>query len=352
MRRTSPFKLGAVPNVRVMATPTGLASIRPAAQDGLIYSLPVHLLEQINRYAPDFLSAEELGQEFELAEFCCRFYSIAMYKPTTEHPFPRLVPFQFLYPPQPLRTSCNAVPNSPSIICDDIIRQSQCVLDDLREKQIAFLGWLLHNQEFLRDKAVLQEKYYELLQFTKSYPKYPAHHFVHCLESVHGLRANKNLLKSFADDFDAFFQKWQIAGLATRDIPIPSGAVLGGPASIVKFIPDQDGPTVKLPGTLRLQARARPENLLRSPAQEHLQDWALVQDQKHPSKISYSRWVRLFQLALYREIVLVRNYPNKVILHSGKLDEAFSEFFGDKDVQAVKRIRTKQRMLLGQSESE
>jgi len=348
MTRTSPFNLGAIPNIPAIDAPTGLASIRPAAQDGLIYSLPVNLLDCIERYAPDFFSADELDQELAIADFCRRFYSMAFYEPTHKLPFHRFI--QLLSPPEPIRTSCNAVAMNQSIRLDEAeTRHSQTILDDVQNRRLAYLGWLLHNSAFLDEKQALQHQYSELVVAISQFPTYPAQHFVKGLHFAHGLRCDGNILTSFADDFDAFFLKWQIGGLATWDIPRPSNANIGGQASLCRFVPDQMAPTVRLPRTLRLSARARLETLIRSAVPEHLGDWESVQENSHPLRLSYGRWSRLFQLAFYRDIVLSRNYSDRMNRQVGRLDQAFSEFFGDVDVQAIRKLRSTQSYLLRQS---
>lgn len=341
----SRFYPGAIPNVRAIAAPRGLTSIRPAAQDGLIYSLPVNLLDCIRRYAPDFFSADELDQELAIANFCQQFYSMAYYEPTHLRPFHRFI--QSLVPSDPIRTTCNSVTMNQSIRLDEAeTRRSQAILDDVQNRRLAYLGWLLHNQAFIDDKQVLQDGYSELVAVMSQFPTYPVHHFVRGLQIVHGFRCDDNILTSFADDFDAFFQKWQIGGLATWDIPLPSNANIGGPASLSRFVPDQMAPTVQLPRTLRLSARARPETLIRGSVSNHLRDWERVQENNHPLRLSYGRWYRLFQLAIYRDLVLARNYSDRMNRHLGRLDQAFSEFFGDVDVQAIRKLRSTQACLL------
>lgn len=327
--------------------------LRPVTKDGLIYSLPTSLLQCIHRHVPDFFGIEELEQELRLAEYCSKRHSIGYFVANQKRPFNRIVTYPLLYPPDesiPKACKHTLLESAINMVGDNSLRHAQHIFDDVRERQLAYLGWLLHNQAFLVEKQALEHKYSELVATIDQFPTYPVHHFVQCLQLFHGLRCDDDSLTSCADEFDAFFQKWQIGGLATWDIPRPSSALLGGPSSLAKFVPDPTGPTVKLAGTLRLQARARPEALIRSSVPEHLQDWEKVLENRHPAKLSYSRWSRLFQLAFYCDIVLARNYPDRMKRHAGRLDHAFSVFFGDEDVQAIRKLRSLQRKLHRQSQ--
>lgn len=325
-----------------------LYAFRPDATNGVVYCLPLSLLQAIYQCAPSFFSENEYRQELRLSEDCSTHFAIGCRKPHQQAAFHWLVSFPLLFPSKETIThDCNKIQEQLSISDDsaDSLKQSLSILNDTRERQLAYLGWLLHNKRFLTEKKALQDKYSELAAIFPTFPTYPAHHFVESIQKVHGLRCDDDSLITFADVFDAFCQKWQVAGLATWDIPLPSTAILGGPSCLSKFVPDQMGSTVKIPGALRLSARSRPEALIRNSVPVHLHDWEKVLDNKHPSKLSYSRWNRLFQLAFYRDIVLARNYPDRMKRHAGRLDQAFSDFFGDEDCQAIRKLRSKQNKL-------
>ena len=76
--------------------------------------------------------------------------------------------------------------------------------------------------------------------------------------------------QELASEFSAFYQRWQLRGLATWDVPIPQGANLGLPANCSHLFVAANRPAVALAATLRLPGDDSPADLLETDAPEHL----------------------------------------------------------------------------------
>jgi hypothetical protein len=152
-----------------------------------------------------------------------------------------------------------------------------------------------------------------------------------------------------AQDFNSFYDRWQLQGLATWNLPQPRGANLSGipwPASVASsatMVSMQVSPILPLPGDYPI--RAMFEEAQRAQTPEHLQGWLQVQKQQHAGDLRYLRFRRMFLLDFYRDTVLAERYGNRFAGQLELLDRAFGRYLGNLSADSVKKLRIQMQAL-------
>jgi hypothetical protein len=204
------------------------------------------------------------------------------------------------------------------------------------ERLEAYLGWLVTLPEFLAERDALRTKWERATEHMDGIPQFRVD--VYMLHTQ--IPADAGYTKDeIIADFTAFYERWQLSGLVTWDLPQPIGANIGCTADVGPSIGVDESPVVQLPSTLRLPARYPLREILSPALEPHLSDWQAVLDQRHPSKFNYGRWSRILHLHFLRNIALTSAYGERLRRCTNGIDWAFADYFGDESDESVRKAR-------------
>jgi hypothetical protein len=299
-----------------------------------VYAIPEELIDGLDNRRRRWLDAAELALERRFLRFCrgCvgifhgrflqhRYLGQCQHQLVTEEHYRDLGWHHYLTF-QRLQESLNF---------------GQNIEETVRQQQEAYLGWLITYPTFLTERNDLRVRWQAAVNQLGFIPSNPV-----------DLRVEQatSLLDTFnfdddelVADFSAFYQRWQLTGLVTWDLPEPVGANLGAPASVGRFIGVENRPAVQLPPTVHLPSSNSLHDLVQSPLEGHLAEWQMVLNETHPSGFGFDRWQRVFRFHFLRNIVLSGSYEARFRRRAGELDWVFAELFGDQSDESCRRIR-------------
>jgi len=171
------------------------------------------------------------------------------------------------------------------------------------------LGWLVTDPQYRQELTALRQKSEADLVRLGRIPQLP---FEQALERWRQTSELNQRDQELASEFSAFYERWQLRGLASWNLPIPQGANLGLPANCSHLFVPASRPAVALAATLRLRGDDSTADLLETGASDHLREWRLIQDQQHPHHMSYSRLATAFKLYFLDNVILRSAYPEKL----------------------------------------
>lgn len=303
----------------------------PALTGGTVYSLPLGLIDEIQRAVQGFFTEEDLAFEFDLAA-------------ASPHGFYRQRPF--FYPPlqlgQPARVTeesplqrraVRAVENIRNMLADDMrsrgVPASQIQhwfdfaereRDEVEQRRWSYAAWLATSPQFRRQRSRLRSLWERGAADRESLPRWDFSFTGGSRHSAGGQSAEVD------EAWVVFSRSWGIEGFATWDLPVPMRPEMAEPS--LYPLPDVGGAglLVFIPWYLLrdkefdLHALARRQRLL-NPATD-LEDWL---DSK-PKNWGHQRYRVMLQLYFYGELCLRRRYADRVRGNLARLDIAFAKF--------------------------
>jgi hypothetical protein len=311
-----------------------------------LYALPPALVEILIEVLPNWLSPDEIRLEKDLASLCQRhsavgaFHGMPIHDLSLSRPeapvlseglFRQLGWDRFL----DLQTAEQQV----NLLCQRV--------DPLLERLDAYRGWLVTDPQFCEELQALLQRWGSLVAQLKHFPRYP----VEVMNGPIGRRPKgaRDVTQEFVRDFNGFFDRWELEGLATWDLPLPRGGNLTGlplPSSVASpptQVVLQVSPVLSLRADYPLHHLV--EEAQRAQISEHLKGWLDVVRRQHARDLRFLRFRRMFLLHFYRDTVLGSRYRGRFAGHIEALDRAFGRFLGRLSEDSVKRVRTQMNIL-------
>lgn len=299
------------------------------------YPIPERILDALERRIQGWFVDNELELELCFTRLCRDVNVVAIYHgQCVRHPF-------FGRPPMPkiaddLIRKLGWEPYGTAETIGKTLRSADKLAELIHDQMEAYAGWLMTNPTFLAERDQLRAKWDGAVAQRRGIPQYSERLNL----ELRGARYDGNYDGSaMAADFMPFYARWQLAALATWDLPQPLGANLGAPAAAGAFIGLEDKPAIQLPATVKLPVRYPLRDLIQAPPDEHLAEWQAVLDQKHPSHFNFGRWQRIFQLHFWRNVVLAGAYQGRFYRRAEALDWVFADYFDDESDESVRKLR-------------
>lgn len=274
-----------------------------------VYALPVNFLQVLRRHLPEVLSEEEWARESAFGAWCSSQGSLGYYLGEgINHPFFRLadpVPIDDGHF-QELCEMWGFSPENPGwagTSAADLNRRVRWGEENsqlLFERLQAFLGWLLTNRSFL-------EEFRRLRSLCESMPS----------ESP-----SAGSERAFVD----FCHRWNLAGMATWDLPVPIGFNAGAPSSASRSIGLRSEPVMQLPGSMVLPERVPVRRILSRAPAPPLQEWHSIQNRQGPGDHGPIRYRRIFHYHVLRNVLLGTDHEERLHRKEEKLDRVFAEY--------------------------
>ena len=298
-----------------------------------VYSIPRRLIDQLSEKLPGRLTEDELTLEKRFTELCCSQKQIGLFLGKFfGHPY--LDP-QAPFKPGPRNFSSAELPGDLSM--DRVNRLAGNLSVSVAGRQQAYLGWLFSNQTYLSERNHLRTRWEMVIGKTEdSIPNLGTKRLPSYRWELNGTQTEAPPCEMFTE-FDAFYTRWQLTCMKTWDLPVPVTPNFGVPeAESLQGL--GHGPSIRLPGILRMPVDTPYAELLQAPLPEHLAEWERIQD-ANIDGLDYRRLQCAFRLLHYLDTVLLRAYPNRFGNAVGKLDEVFAKFFGHIEQDSIARIR-------------
>jgi hypothetical protein len=301
-----------------------------------LYALPRDLVECLTTALPDWLSPAEVLLEKDLHALCELHQALGIF-----HALP-MADSGLTRPPAPVF--------SENLLrelgwdrfwtlekAEHLVELGLGRMDPLIERLDAYRGWLVTNRLFQNELQALRKRWGPLVSYLGRIRSYP----VKMLASPKGRRPRnvRNKTEELVRAFDRFFERWDLQGLATWDLPATHGADFSGlsrvclPASISLQIPI----SLALPASYPLRAIVEEAQCARMPA--HLQGWLRIVRQQHTGDLRFLRLGRMFLLHYYRDTALASRYGDRFARHVEALDRAFGQFLGGLSSDSIKKLR-------------
>jgi hypothetical protein len=311
-----------------------LADLRSLTR-AAVYAIPVALLERIDGDLPNWLSPAELAQERRFAELCAGRNSVGVF-------LGDFVGHDLLL--------CDPMPSSAELFrlldgekrfdnraqLENSVRSANERLQPLNERLEAYLGWLITDPQFRQELTALRRKWEADLVRIGRIPQIPVEQELERWRQTSELDQRDQQLVS---KFSAFYERWQLRGLATWDLPIPQGANLGLPTNCSHLFVDANRPAIALAATLRLPVGDAHADLLETSAPAHLSEWRLIQNQQHPNHMRYSRLANAFKLYVLDTLTLRSAYPEKLRGKVAAIDRLLGKHLEAGGEDSIKKLR-------------
>jgi hypothetical protein len=292
-----------------------------------LYSLPQSLIEALAKEGHGVLDAEELDFELELACAAEPHHAIGF---SGGHPLRS----HLFEPRRPMAVSaadCEALGwaeyGLTSAQANGLAIEIESRAASFREQLKAYAGWLITNPLFLREVSVLRRHHPDPVQ-----------------------AAPGPVVYSHDETMLTFLGKWQLARLATWDLPEPQGPNFSGiplPAAgrrPMETISLELPMTVRLPG--RYPIREQISEIRSADSQPHLAEWQdILSQEKRSDKFGIERYAQMLQLQFFRNVVLASRYEQRFHRCVARLDRAFASYLKSEQ-QSVQRLRLKARRRL------
>ncbi len=318
-----------------------------------LYLVPRSLLKLLVTNLTGWLSGPEIVFETEFQELCQRHHCIGIWQ---GRPVRHLL----------LGTAPLRAPSAADIAAlgwehcctpdkaRDIVDVGNERLSHLHDRLEARTGWLMTNPEFLRDRDRLKAKWREVVADLGQIPSYPVRLGAE-FPSTLPPRA-RDVTAEFIEDFNHFFDQWELDHLATWDLPVPRGGNLSGlplPASATPLsaVTLQLSPALALPSDFPLReviAEAQQAALEQSSCHNSRaasEGWFAVTKNKHQRDLSFNRFRKMFRLIHYRYLVLKSRYADRFRGHMEDLDAVFGLFVDSRVKQSADSIKKLRRTI-------
>jgi hypothetical protein len=305
-----------------------------------LYALPAELLAILAAKLPHWFRAEEVNFEADLLVLCQRHNCLGLWHESwiidaslSRPPAPLLPPSFFQQPGWDQ-------PGTPGR-AQYLMKTALGLVDPLHLRLDAYRGWLATNPLYCAEVQALKDRWGPVIDQLGYIPRSP----VKISPGPVGRkpRGARDVTDCFVDDFNTLYDRWELSGLATWDLPQPRGANVGGPplpASITcppTTVSLQLSPVLSLPANYPLHALIADAQQAHRP--DHLRDWFQVVDQQHAGDLRFVRLRRMFLLDFYRDRVLASRYHDRLKGHVTALDEALGQFLDNVSGDSIKKLR-------------
>jgi hypothetical protein len=320
----------------------------PACGLDPLYALPESLIRQLISTIPELFQDNDIAFEVALTDLCRRHNCNGVFhgRPIQQASLSR--------PPMPVLSAelfrSLGWDSSWSLATARHLLAMGCRrVDPIRDRLDAYTGWLLTNRDFLSERDRLKDRWAAAIRFLGRIPSYP-------VEFPGGPRPKKpraarDVTEEFTDDFNRFYDRWELQRLATWELPEPRGPFLCGvlppasataPASTIHL---RFSPIISLPKDYPLRAiieEAQAQSLAitdQGDARSHLRGWLDVFQQNHQGNLGFDRFQKIFCLAHYRDTVLKGRYADRFAGNIAALDSAFASYFDDLNADSIRKLR-------------
>lgn len=297
--------------------PETIARLFPESCEPL-YAIPQSMLDGLeSRSRAHLLSGAALNAEHELTEHCCTEQIVGY-----SHGWS--VRFDLLDDPDRKAQSVRALVEEFAEMRGDpppsrrTLMQFQLQSAGIKRAQRGYAGWLVTNQRYRQELRQVQEKWSP-----------PARRFG--LPMVGTLwHAPKSFRKSkYRMALAAFFERWQLEGLASFELPVPMGPELPvvDPKPMIARM-RACGTTLFLPDTFpvpsREEIRSIGLNVQAQRADAHLRDWINIV-RREGNRTGVARFGQLLAVHFCWAIVRSR-YSNLVKRNAERIDAAVGQY--------------------------
>ncbi len=312
-----------------------LAPLRPHTVEPL-YAIPAELLDFLSRRIKDWFSPEQLALEDKLTRLCTAYFATAIFHG-------QFVSHLFFSRREKFKLNedvLGALGWDQFMTLADVqqtLNKAEKLEEPVWHRRQAYLGWLITSPTFLAERGALRTRWQDAVIKLGGIPSFPVRH---TLQQRGLLPAGPGCdLDHLAQDFTAFYDRWDLLGLATWDLPQPKMGNFGCPALLGHLGGLQDSPSLQLPQTLHLPVRFPAEGLIHGPRGDHLAEWQAVEEQRHPDRLNYTRLQRILHLHFLRNVVLASGYEDRFRRRVSLLDQVFAEYFDDESEETVRKLR-------------
>jgi hypothetical protein len=305
----------------------------------VLYVLPSPLTEHLRQRLPDLFTGQELSFELELHQLCSSYGCMGVMhgRPIQYYllaSLPALSPELF--------SRLGRDQSGTSEKAHLAIGSASELLNAVRHRLAAYVGWLITDPRFLAERDELRARWGPLIRELGAIPPYP----VQVKEGTalgHQPGGTRDVTSEFVAQLNAIYDRWELQRFATWDLPEPRGAQFSGqklpetiptPSTQLTF---QHSPILRPPAEFSLQKMA--QEIQRQSTPDHLKGWLAVQDQKAPGGLSYGRFYDILRLTYYRDTVLASRYGDRFRGKVTALDEVFADFLGSRGADSVKKLR-------------
>ena len=189
------------------------------------------------------------------------------------------------------------------------------------EQLVAYAGWLVTNPEFAKDVARLRELEREVLPRAWDRPE----------------------VGTIATQFKAFCAKWQLAGMASWDLPTPQGPELAGINVPAPAMENANAVHLRLSAITRLPSRFPIRDVIAEIAKEaagpHLTEWQNILDHDGERGPGMRRFRHMLWIQFFRNVVLSSRYAERIAGRVQVIDRAFGTLLGGLSEDSVKKLR-------------
>ncbi len=287
----------------------------------VLYGLPKDLLDAIEEHLPKLFSQKELSFERRLSEFLqtnCSTVGIAQ---------GALIVSSLFQVRGPITISAEDFKALGWGRCGIKFESLASDFTDLEERSAAFhdqtlayAGWLITNPAFLTGVSEIRQRTPNLISKFSN--------------------AETELLIDPA--MDAFCGKWQLAGMATWDLPEPQGPNLAGIGLPESARRGNESVSIELPLSMRLPARLPigriAAEIRNQAAQPHLAEWLEILERSGKKGPGFGQFTDILKIQFYRNIVLMRRYGQRFVGNVEPLDLAFGSFLSLSQ-DSIKKLR-------------
>jgi hypothetical protein len=320
----------------------------PAIALDPLYTIPSDLLDPLVTHLPGWITAAEVAFEQDLQQLCQRHHAVGVFHGRPVHDLTLHRPDQPVLSEELLQKLGWDQFWTPAQ-ARQRVKIALERIDPLIERLDAYRGWLFSNPLFLNDLQQLKTRWENAVAKLGSIPSFPVQ--VPNAPKVRRPRKGRDVTRAFARDFNSFYDRWELQGLATWDLPQPRGANLSGdllPASVASsstMISVQVSSILPLPAKYPLRSIVEEAQRTQSPA--HLEGWLKVQKQQHAGDLRFTRFRRMFLIHFYRNTVLASRYGDRFAGHVEGIDRAFGQYLGKLGVDSIKKLRVRMQALRG-----
>lgn len=315
-----------------------------------VYCIPQNLLEALAKLS-GFLTDGERRLENEWAKFCLAHGALGF--------FGAMPISQSALFPEPAATisreQFREMQWDRSFSYEQMVHSFSLGLERIQlvtDRAHAYLGWLICNSQLLKDRDQLRQHWGQVIGQCGTFPRYP----VRPQKGGKGKspkRKARDVTEDYARDFNQFFERWQLQGLTTWDIPLLPFVNLAGLPGPKSITPPSPPITLQVPHVVALPASVNLREIVEesrsSALPKHLAGWGRVCEQKHHADLGFKRFKNMFLLDFYRDVILASRYGDRFRGNVEALDRAFGEFLDEKSEDSIKKLRLEIARLRRQS---
>jgi hypothetical protein len=211
---------------------------------------------------------------------------------------------------------------------ENVLRLAETQLRFFAQAAKGYLGWLMLNPVFLEEQNELLQKWHReieklgLPQLALATTGKPPKKIT---------RKMPPRFPAFFEQFEQFYLRWRLLGLATPNLPIPLTPQTPLPAPILAMGPmNRVGSLFFVPDTYPIPSRDQLRNLLEDSLrhrreEEHLSEWSKIVSGKNSAKNRIERYARLFEMQHYVRI-LTERHSELMEGHVHELEAALAKF--------------------------